>query len=74
MDDAWHQDVPPDSLRRAVNAAAHDAREKLMRAEELLLAFKALEARITAKRLRATPPASERHRLIKLLIEAYYGD
>jgi hypothetical protein len=65
-------------LQRAIEAAARDARERQLRAEELLLAFKAIEERsgvLVSGGLfvGGTGYPVGRSQLIRTLIEAYYG-
>lgn len=61
-------------LRPALESAARDARERNMRAEELLMAFKAVERRVRAPLGEETPSGSPlRVPLIRALLEAYYS-
>ena len=69
-------DASSGKLRRAVAAAGEDARARDLRPEELVLAFKSIEAQL-AKLL--TPAASSAHEAVRtqvmqLLLEAYYAD
>jgi hypothetical protein len=61
-------------LTKAIQAAGHDARRRALRSDELLLAFKAIEARVgpLADVEYFQAPIS-RTRLIRALIEAYYA-
>lgn len=59
-----------EALRRAIASAGRDARERQLRPEELLLAFKSIEERVRAASSKGH--ASARTRLIQALLEAYY--
>ena len=73
--EAWQDGAPPESLRRAVKAAAHEAREHLLRPEEMLVAFKAMEQRLSIRLPeRSRPGQADRGWMIRTLIEAYYRD
>ena len=75
MLEEWRDDEPPAALRAALRAAAHDARQRLLRAEEMLVAFKAIEMRTSAQRgHRAGWAAEDRLRIMRALIDAYYRD
>jgi hypothetical protein len=63
-----------DAMRTALEKAGSDARERKLRAEELILVFKSMEQRIGLKfpdPERAGDPTF-RTRLIRALLEAYY--
>jgi len=63
-----------DVLHDAVRAAAADARARNLRAEELLVNFKEVEARLGAPLVdNASLGDAERSRVIRALIEAYYA-
>jgi len=71
----WSGGAPSVALHRALKAAAHDARQRLLRAEEMLVAFKTIEQRVSARRSGALAPSTDdRTRLIRALIDAYYKD
>jgi len=62
----------PELLHSAVHAAASDARSQSLTAEELLLAFKAIEARTAPPRSPAPEHDRARTQVIGALLEAYY--
>lgn len=69
------KDGPSEELRRALKAAAREARDQHLRAEEMLIAFKELERRVTLQQLPADVPSpAGRSAIIRALIEAYYLD
>lgn len=71
----WTSGAPPDALRRALTAAAREARAKMLRAEEMLIAFKQLEQRVArTAQARSSWPVPDRTRVIRALIDAYYLD
>lgn len=62
-----------DALRQALARAGQDARERHLRPEELLLAFKEIESRAGEARGSARQvKASLRTKLIQAMLEAYY--
>lgn len=67
----WIEGTPPEALIRALRRAASEAREKMLRAEEMLIAFKELERRVAADPS-AVPTHAIPSRVIRALIEAYY--
>lgn len=67
--------TPSDELRRALKAAAREARDRHLRAEEMLIGFKELERRVFLQRTPAAlPSAADRSAIIRALIDAYYLD
>jgi hypothetical protein len=66
--------VVKDSLRTALERAGHDARERKLRPEELILVFKSIEQRLGVRFPDAETAggATFRARLIRALLEAYY--
>jgi hypothetical protein len=66
--------IVTDALRSALERAGNDARARKLRAEELILLFKAMEQRIGVKfpDLEREGGATFRTRLIRALLEAYY--
>ena len=73
MRESWAGEEPPEALRAAVKAAARDARDRMLRAEEMLVAFKALEQRVYDQH-RKPVSSADRARVIRALIDAYYLD
>ena len=69
--DPWTGTAPPDLLRRALRAAAREARERGLKAEDLLIAFKTLERHVELQRT-PTTAHPDRNLVIRALIEAYY--
>ena len=65
-----------DGLRTALRVAAKDARERKLRAEELLTVLKSMEQRIgiTIPEETDGDKDASRSRLIRAMIEAYYMD
>ena len=74
MLELWTGGDPPAALRAALRAAAHDAKERLLRAEEMLVAFKRIETRAAARRAVAGREPEDRLRMVRALNEAYYSD
>lgn len=69
-------DSSSESVRKAVVAAGREARERSLRPEELVVAFKRIEdavVRVLDPRDHANHLAG-RSRMMQLLLEAYYGD
>src|SRR6266571_7862338 len=66
--------VVTDALRSALERAGHDARARTLRAEELIIVFKAMEQRlgVTFPDPETAGGATFRTRLIRTLLEAYY--
>jgi len=63
-------------VREAVGAAGAEARERSLRPEQLVIAFKRIEKTMSGaldSRERSNHMAA-RSRLMQLLLEAYYGD
>lgn len=75
LQEPWQNGSPPESLRRSLESAASEARERRLQPEEMLVAFKALERRI---QLRMTGNAQlgsdDRARVVRALIEAYFSE
>ena len=71
MREEWTGDEPPETLRAAVRAAARDAKQRLLRAEEMLVAFKAIELRAAARH-GPLGRGEDRVRIVRALIDAYY--
>ena len=69
-------DTNDDALRAALARVATEAREKSLRVEEVIVAFKALWSAIPE--LASTPARSDdaqlRERLVTMCIKAYYGE
>lgn len=67
--------TPSEELQRAIKAAAREARDRHLRAEEMLIEFKELERRVFLQRTPAGLPSSaDRSAIIRALIDAYYLD
>lgn len=68
----WPAGVEPGGrLERAVQRAAHEARSRGLRPEQLLLAFKKIEA-AALETVIISDPGGARLRLLRILLDAYY--
>lgn len=70
----WTNDATGPALSTALKAASQDARERGLLAEELLIAYKAVEQRVAARVGKAQPTYEQRGAAIRDLINAYYLD
>jgi ethanolamine ammonia-lyase large subunit len=69
----WGNPASEDQLRKALDRVAAEAREKEMRAEELIIAFKELWDELPhAQGIGRADEARLRERLITMSIKAYY--